>query len=876
MKKILLLVCVVSSIISCKKDTIDNPTPVIPPNETEVAQSGLVTTSIMFPGSDSTFTITFDPTKGNAGLAGYGGDVYIHLGAITNSSTGSADWRYVKYDWGTNNPTAKMVKQSNGKYTIQINPRSFLGVPSGETIVKLAMVFRNADGTLTGKNKDNSDIFIPLFNTSGLKLRFVQPEFDPYFNPMPSINITATGQELTVTGAASQKASLNLLLNGTSFATASNAFQVTGKATIGTTGLQTVKIIANGSTETSFSFFVGGTAVIEALPANAKLGTTFINNGSSVIVALYAPGKQFVNVIGDFNNWTPDNNSTMKKTPDGNIWWVQINGLTANTMYAYQYLVDGSLRIADPYTQKVLDPWNDGTIPAVNNNNFGTYPAGKTTGIVSTMSSDPALDYNMTHSLNRPVKNNLVIYELLLRDFLADNNYKTLTDTLNYFTRLGVNAIELMPVNEFGGNSSWGYNPDFYFAPDKYYGSKYYLQRFIDECHGRGIAVIVDMVLNHSTAASPMAQLYWDAANNRPAANSPWYNSVSPHPLDFGPDFNHESAATKLFVKDVVKFWMQEYKVDGFRFDLSKGFTQKNTGTDFNAWNQLDQSRVNIWKDYNNYIKSIDANNFYVILEHLGVAEEEKLLAAEGMMLWNEMTYNFNEATMGWLPNSDFKWAVYKEHGFTSADGLVTFMESHDKERIMYKNITYGNSTNTSYNIKDVNVALKRTEMAAAFLFAIPGPKMIWQFGELGYDRSIFSCTDGSIPSPYEQNESCKLSPKPPLWQYNTVSQRVVLKNAFAKFINLKKKNSIFTTSNLVYDFSGAIKYIKLVEGSKTVVVVGNFDVTNQTANIDFGTSGVWYDAANSNVTMNLSSSTYTTTMQPGAYHIYSNMILSE
>ena len=69
-------------------------------------------------------------------------------------------------------------------------------------------------------------------------------------------------------------------------------------------------------------------------------------------------------------------------------------------------------------------------------------------------------------------------------------------------------------------------------------------------------------------------------------------------------------------------------------------------------------------------------------------------------------------------------------------------MESHDEERLMYKNIQFGNSSG-SYNVKDLNTALKRVEMCGAFLFTIPGPKMFWEFGELGYDYSINTCTNG-------------------------------------------------------------------------------------------------------------------------------------
>ncbi len=212
------------------------------------------------------------------------------------------------------------------------------------------------------------------------------------------------------------------------------------------------------------------------------------------------------------------------------------------------------------------------------------------------------------------------------------------------------------------------------------------LQRFIDECHGRGIAVILDMVLNHAFGQSPMVQLYFDKGASKPSANSPWFNADPTHPYNVGYDFNHESAATKSYVKDVMRFWMEEYKIDGYRFDLSKGFTQKNSGTSdasVNAWNAYDASRIAIWNDYNNYIKSIDANNFYVILEHFAADNEEKELSDKGMMLCNNLNGSFNEATMGYLDGSDFSRGFFGTHGFSGSNNLISYMQSHDEERTM-------------------------------------------------------------------------------------------------------------------------------------------------------------------------------------------------
>lgn len=600
------------------------------------------------------------------------------------------------------------------------------------------------------------------------------------------------------------------------------------------------------------------TTTSTTIPSGAGDGVTFINSGKSAIFNLYAPGKTSVSVIGDFNNWQP---AAMTKTSDGTRWWVQIDNLDASKLYSYQYYVDNSIKIADPYTQLVLDPNNDKYISADTYPNLPAYPTGKTTGNVSTMQANPVV-YNWKNaSFARPDKSKLVIYELHVRDFIQAHNYQTLKDTLSYLSNLGVNAIELMPVNEFEGNDSWGYNPSFYFAPDKYYGTKNALKAFIDECHSRGIAVIQDMVLNHSFGQSPMVQLYFNTATNKPASNSPWFNVDATHPYNVGYDFNHESAATKYFVKNVVKFWMQEYKIDGFRFDLAKGFTQKNSGTDVSAWGAYDASRVAIWKDYNNYIKSIDPN-LYVILEYFAVNQEEAELADQGMIIWTNLNYSANQATMGYNTGWDLSGLFYDQYTFTQPYNLVAYFESHDEERMMYKNEQYGNGSG-SYNIKDVATGLKREEMAAAFLFSSPGPKMLWQFGELGYDISI--------------DQNGRTGDKPILWNYTSDVNRKHLYNTYSQLIKMKIKNTVFTTTNFKYSLTGAVKTIQLNGSDGTnVEVVGNFDVVPQTSSITFPSTGTWYDNVNGGTSINVTATPYPITLAPGEYHVYSNTLLKQ
>jgi pullulanase/glycogen debranching enzyme len=591
------------------------------------------------------------------------------------------------------------------------------------------------------------------------------------------------------------------------------------------------------------------------VPAGAADGVTILNGGKSVIFNLYAPGKKSVSVIGDFNSWTANSSSTMYNSTDGTRWWVQIDNLDPNTEYAYQYLIDGTLKVADPYTHKILDPANDQYINAKYQiyPNLKAYPAGQT-GIVSTFwANAPAYTWKTT-SFTRADPKNLVVYELLVRDFVDNHSYKTLTDTLSYIANLGVNAIELLPVNEFEGNDSWGYNSNFMFALDKYYGSANDYKAFIDACHAKGIAVIQDIVLEDQFGSSPLVQMYYNTATSAPAANNPWMDQTVMHPDGVGYQMNHQSAATQYFSKNVMKYWMQEYHIDGFRFDQAKGYTQ-TPSTDETSWAQYDASRVALWKNYNSYMKSLDPT-FYVILEYFAVNQEESELANAGMMMWTNLSSSGEQATMGYPsnPSWDLSGLFYDGYGFTAPYGLVSYFESHDEERLQYKNEQFGNASG-NYSTKDIPTGLERDEALSVFLFSSPGPKMLWQFGERGYDISI--------------NNNGRLGDKDPHWEFMSDANRHHLYQVYSRMIRMKTKNDVFTTTNFKYSLNGYIKTIQLTGTSNTVEEVANFDVNSQSASIAFPSTGSWYDNFTGN-TINVTSLPYTMNLAPGEYHVFS------
>lgn len=580
-------------------------------------------------------------------------------------------------------------------------------------------------------------------------------------------------------------------------------------------------------------YLISGTLNLLAqnVPDGANDGINYIDN-STVILVLTAPNKGSAYVTGTFNAW---GQTTMNKTPDGKMFWVQLNNLTSGQEYIYQYVVDG-IRIADPYAEKILDPWNDPYISSQ------TYPGlisytDVTKGIASVFqTAKPEYNWSVTN-FTSPLKHQLVIYELLIRDFTAQHSYQSVIDSMAYLKKLGINAIELLPVNEFDGNSSWGYNPSFYFAPDKYYGPKEKLQQLIDVAHQNGIAVILDMVYNHTMNSSPLAQLYWNSSLSRPASNNPWYNETAPHTtIGWGNDFNHESQYTRDFFDRVNKHWLEEYKIDGFRFDFTKGFTQKYStidpsGKDDSRIYNLKRMADNIWQ-----VKS----NAYVIIEHWCVDEEENILSAHGMLPWKRVDSQYKEAMIGWqLTNHG------SNLGGSQTDQKVVFMESHDEERQMVFCKNYGNASG-SYNIKETNTALDRMALGSAFLYTVPGPKMIWMFGEQGYDYSINYCTDGTI------NETCRTGEKPLVWtQYIQDQNRRDLYNAISGLLKLRKENQAFTMGYyeadndgdaLVNDGIGPLRQIRFKHPTMDVVIIGNFGTTGGSIKPWFTEIGTWYN----------------------------------
>lgn len=631
-------------------------------------------------------------------------------------------------------------------------------------------------------------------------------------------------------------------------------------------------------TDNKFDSFVPGEIKRAAMHAGLDYGINVVDN-STVTLVLYdsdkaSKHKDYAYVVGDFNDWTLSNDekSQMNRDDNAKCWWITLSELDPNKEYAFQYYLgtaeDGSMRLADPYCEKVLDPYNDNYIPASTYSDPKEYPA-KGIGIVSVFKIQKDNYSWKVNNFKIEDKNNLMIYELLLRDFTESGDLNGALSKLDYLKELGINAIELMPVQEFDGNDSWGYNPCFFFAMDKAYGTKRMYKEFIDACHQKGIAVILDVVYNHATGSHPFAKLYWDSSSNKTSADNPWFNVDAPHPFSVFHDFNHEERMVQDYFKRNLKFLLEEYKVDGFRFDLAKGFTQKVT-TDDGAFRKYDQNRIDILTGYHTTVTEVNPNAV-VILELFADEDEEKALSNKGLLMWRNMNNAYKQTAMGWQENSDFNGLTTWKTDLTEGS-WVGYMESHDEERCAYVQTQWGNG-----NLKtDLNTRMKQLETNAAFFFTVCGPKMIWQFGELGYDFSLFCNKEGIVID----GEDHKTDRKPIHWDFVENNARKGVYTTYSQLMSLRNKYPQLFNQPAFMDWRVSVsdwdegRYLRLESATQKLVVVGNFKNKAIDTSVYFGSTEDWYELNGGKV--NVTSNEQIFNIPANSFKLFTNFEVSK
>ena len=837
------------------------------------------------PESNQSATILFDKT--GTGLASYTGTIYAHTGVTLNGNA----WSNVIGSWGNNTTQPSLTLVSGNIYKLVLTPTilAYYGVTSG-VVSKINLVFRNAAG-----NAQSTDL---ILNVGAFQSTLVQPtEY--------STTIINSGGNITVSANnTGGNASYNLKANGVTINSVASAASYSYPHLNITTNQNYELVISLGGVTQSkfFNVMVNPGTINQNLPqATLVDGINYNSDTSKATLVLDAPGKDFVYVAGSFNNYQPDATFVMKKDATSSKFWLELTGLTPGVNYNYQYWVADAtptvgspalVKTADPYSTLVLSPFDDSSIPASNYPNIPTYPSGQEREVTVLKTGETAYNWQVTN-FNKPKKENLVVYEVLIRDFDETRSFQGLINRIDYFKNLKINAIELMPVMEFEGNESWGYNTAFHMALDKFYGPKEKMKEFVDLCHQNGIAVILDVALNHAFGRNPMDRMWMSDPDGdgwgAPASDNPYFNTVAKHSYSVGNDFNHQQPRTQNYVKRVVKQWIQEFKIDGFRWDLTKGFTQNCSASDSNCTNAYQSDRVAVLKDYADYSWSLDPTH-YAIFEHLGDDGEEKEWAnyrlsetpSKGVMMWSEMTYAYSQLAEGYATGADISRIGSDSHSGFLGKRVMGYPESHDKERLMYSAMTYGNTSGTTPPLNNLNNALGRMSAIGAVSLLVPGPKMIWHFADFGMQNSVYDCNNGTVNTETDAiTGDCKLNTKPqPQWVGNWlgVSQRAKIYNDWAKMIDLKKNNVVFNGNYSISPNGNNLKQrIYVYDNSllttqlKNVVILANFDTSSQTIEPNFPYTGTWVNLMD-NTTLSVASTVVNPlTIEAGGFRIYGN-----
>ncbi|MEM6719256.1 MAG: alpha-amylase family glycosyl hydrolase [Bacteroidota bacterium] len=818
------------------------------------------------------------------------GKVYLHSGVGPDSDP----WTYVIGNWGQDDGVGEMTNMGGGLWQITLTPETYYGLnpTQAANITRMGMVFRNENGTQEFKDNGCTDFF---FDVGAFQTTLVTPDNG-------STTILASGSNFTITANnTGGSASYVLKANGSTINSNSGVSYTYTDTNITENKNYALEVTLGGTTITrSFNVVINPGTSTQAMAAGMEDGINYDADTSKATLVLDAPGKDFIYVAGSFNNWQPDGNYAMRRDGATGKFWLELTGLTPGQNYTYQYWVvdetpiagsPAMVKTADPYSTLVLSPFDDPFIPATTYPNLPAYPAGQEREVTVLQTGQTPYNWQVQNFV-KPKKEDLIIYEVLIRDFDANKNYQDLIDRIDYFKDLKVNAIQLMPIMEFEGNESWGYNTSFHLALDKYYGTADKFKEFVDLCHQNGIAVILDLALNHAFGRNPLVRMWMNDPDNdgwgEPSADSPYFNQIATHSYSVGSDFNHQQTRTQYYTERVVKHWIEEYKIDGFRWDLTKGFTQECTAPDEGCTNGYRNDRVALLKQYADYSWSLD-DTHYVIFEHLGQDNEEKewadyrLSEGKGIMLWGKMTDQYNQLTMGFASNADISRMGHTSRGF-NGKRLIGYAESHDEERLMYRNLQFGNTALASHNVQDLNTSLSRMSALGAASLMIPGPKMIWHFASLGMENSIFTCTNGSVNTPADPTPGdCKLDTKPqPQWTNNWMADpnRRKIYDDWARLIQLKIDEPVFEGNYSISPYINDIRQRIYVwddnlpsSDLKNVVILCNFSVADLSIVPDFPYTGTWYDLMDvtGNTTITVNNTAAPITIPAGQFRIFGN-----
>jgi 1,4-alpha-glucan branching enzyme len=519
---------------------------------------------------------------------------------------------------------------------------------------------------------------------------------------------------------------------------------------------------------------------------------------SKIEFALFAPYNNQAMLKGCFTNWE---DVPMEKGKDG-FFRVQVD--LADGTYQYKYKVQSKSWFLEPDTWvEITDPYATDIDDASQN------------GVIRIKDGDRIVDTYVWNHDGKPLPadHELVIYEMHVGDFsggedddYARGQYKHVLEKLDYLCELGINAIELMPLKEYPGDHSWGYNPRYFFATESSYGSTEELKHLIDECHSRGIRVFMDGVYNHSESECPLTQIDYDY----------WYHHDPKDPeFNWGPEFNYQHYDENLdtyparrFIGDTVRFWIEEYHIDGIRYDAAKQIGNY----DFMHW--IVQESKHTAGD----------KPFYNIAEH--IPDTPDITNQDGPMdgCWHDSFYH---TLVPQLCGEGFDLQALEDildprrQGYLGATNVVNYLSNHDQQRLMVEL--------ANHEIFD-EAAFKRMRLGMALLMTAVGVPLVWMGEEFGEYKP-------------KTIESAKID-----WSLLGNDPNRNLFEYVRGLIGLRKQNPALQTVNIDFFHENAedqvFAYGRWNEEGSRVVVVANFSDQYRAgyALANFPANGTWHE----------------------------------
>jgi len=427
-------------------------------------------------------------------------------------------------------------------------------------------------------------------------------------------------------------------------------------------------------------------------------------NPAGVGFRVWAPNASGVSVIGSFNDWDGGRHP-LQAEGNGN-WFADVPGARAGDSYKFQLQTgQGELKRIDPYAREVTGSAGDAVV------------------------HDTGFDWEKDSFQIAPW-NELVVYELHVGTFNDEQEdgaaarFDSIAGRLGHLKKLGVNAIQIMPVGEFAGDRSWGYNPAHIFSVELSYGGPLAFKKFVQRAHREGIAVILDVVYNH-LGPGDLDLWQFDGWSENDAGGIYFYNDERSHTPWGETRPNYGCGEVRQFISDNVFMWLGEYHLDGLRYDCTQFIRSVDGSLDNDlpeGWSllqwlneQISQQfpgRLTIAEDLQNnswLTRSVggggagfgsqwDANFVHPIRQAVITPDDqERSLAA----IRDALCYRYNDDA--------FDRVIYSESHDEVANG---------KSRVPQE-INPGDPTGW--------YAQKRSTLAAALVFTAPGIPMLFQ-----------------------------------------------------------------------------------------------------------------------------------------------------